>query len=140
MKLRLSYGRLILVALFLLLPVRAPAAQTAESSSIGWAGLWNNEMVEWAENANRVYKLCPKSMSQDLYEKCRKNHLAKKTWIIQAYKGPGNRSEKVGEILVTVKPGSSFIALKITKERLGTLSRIYTIRTGDMGLFSIKPS
>ena len=103
-------SRIILLAIFLLLPISTLAAEARELSSIGWGGLWNEEMIEWAENGNRIYKLCPKSMSKDSYEKCRKNQLAKKTWIIQTYKSPGKTSEKVGEILITVKPGSSFIA------------------------------
>ncbi|MEE9615365.1 MAG: hypothetical protein V3W31_10525, partial [Thermodesulfobacteriota bacterium] len=58
-------------------------------SSIGWVGLWNEEMVEWAENEKRIHGLCPESMSQVSYEKCRRDHLAEKTWMIRAYKGPG---------------------------------------------------
>lgn len=103
----------MLLSLFLLSPVSSPVIEETEHSSIGWAGwvgLWNSEMVRWAENANQIYKLCPKSMDTDSYKKCREQNLSKKTWIIPAYKNPKNTSPKVGEILITVKPGSSFIA------------------------------
>ena len=49
-------------------------------------------------------------MSQDLNKECRKHNLAKKSWTIQAYKSPKSSSEKIGEILITVTPGSPFIA------------------------------
>ncbi len=101
---------IMLLAMFLLSPISHLAAEEAQLSSIGWVGLWNEEMLEWAENENRIDRLCPRSMSQDAYEKCRRNHLAKKTWIIQAYKSPRNTSEKVGGLSITVKPGSSFVA------------------------------
>lgn len=107
---KLLRSRIILLAIFLLLPVSSLTAEERGLSSIGWAGLWNEEMVEWAENGNRIYKLCPKSMSKDSYEKCRKDNLAEKRWVIQTHKGPEDKSEKVGEIIITVNPGSPFIA------------------------------
>ena len=107
---KMLHSRIMLLAIFLLSPISNLTAEETKLSLIGWVGLWNEEMVAWAENENRIYRLCPKSMSQDSYEKCRRDHLVKKTWIIQAYKSPRNTSEKVGEILITVKPGSSFIA------------------------------
>lgn len=64
-------------------------AEEAGSPSIGWVGLWNEEMVEWAENGNRTVK---------------------KIWKIQAYRSPINTSEKIGEILIAVEPGSPFVA------------------------------
>lgn len=103
--------RNVIILLSLILsPISIIAAEDEKLSSIGWVGLWNEEMVEWAENENRMYNLCPKTMSQELYNKCKINNLAKKVWLIPAYKSPNNISEKIGVILVTVKPGSSFIA------------------------------
>ncbi len=104
------YSRVILLAIVLLSFISNSTAEVTKFSLMGWVGLWNEEMVEWAENENRIYKLCPKSMSSDSYEKCRRNNLAKKTWIIQAYKSPSNTSEKAGEIIISVKPGDPFVS------------------------------
>lgn len=101
---------IILLSLSLLSPATNSGAEETELTQIGWVGLWNSEMVNWAENANQIYKLCPKSMNQEAYKKCREKNLSKKTWTIPAFKNPNNKSPKVGEILITVKPGSSFIA------------------------------
>ena len=73
------YSRVILLAIVLLSFISNSTAEVTKFSLMGWVGLWNEEMVEWAENENRIYKLCPKSMSSDSYEKCRRNNLAKKT-------------------------------------------------------------
>ena len=86
-------------------PPRAAAPQ-----EIGWVGLWNEEMLEWVENENRIYSLCPKSMGRDSYEKCRRDNLAEKRWIVPAYNSPENTSEMAGEIIIAVEPGSPFIA------------------------------
>lgn len=109
MKKKLS-AVIILLSLSLLSPAPSPGAGETELTSIGWVGLWNSEMVQWAENANQIYKLCPKSMDKEAYKKCREKNLSKKTWTIPAFKNPNNKSPKVGEILITVKPGSPFIA------------------------------
>ncbi len=84
--------------------------EAAAPQEIGWVGLWNDDMLEWAENENQIYQLCPKSMSKETYEKCRKDNLAEKIWMVHAYKGPESSSETAGEILIAVKPGSPFTA------------------------------
>lgn len=107
---------IILLSLSLISPAQSPAMEETEETEhsnigqLGWVGLWNSEMVRWAENANQIYKLCPKSMDEELYKKCREQNLSKKTWKIPAFKNPKNTSPKLGEILITVQPGSSFIA------------------------------
>ena len=60
------YSRVILLAIVLLSFISNSTAEVTKFSLMGWVGLWNEEMVEWAENENRIYKLCPKSMSSDL--------------------------------------------------------------------------
>ena len=104
--------------------LQAVRREDAATQEIGWVGLWNEEMTKWAENENQINRLCPKSMSQDSNEKCRKNNLAEKSWTIEAYRSPGNTSEKVGEILITVKPGSSFVAS--FKDNAGTIRNFET--------------
>lgn len=86
-------------------------ADETKLSLNGWVGLWNEEMVEWAENENRIHRLCEKSkLSQDQVAECKKKYLSSKTWSITAFSSPNKKSEKLGEILITVKPGSSFLA------------------------------
>lgn len=104
------HSRVILLGIVLLSFISNSAAEVTKFPLIGWVGLWNEEMVEWAENENRIYNLCPKSMPRDSYKKCRRDNLAKKTWIIQAYKSPSNTSEKAGDIIISVKPGDSFVS------------------------------
>lgn len=100
----------ILLIFLLLFTTFNSVAEGSKASLIGWVGLWNKEMVEWVENENRIYKLCPKSMAQDTYKECRKTNLSEKTWLIEVFSSPDKKSEKVGEILITVKPGDSFVS------------------------------
>ena len=80
-----------------------------ESDSLlkGWVGLWNDEMIEWAENKNRISKLCPKILENNELKKCKDNFLSEKKWTIDTYKQSNLNSKKVGKIVILVKPGKS---------------------------------
>lgn len=107
----MSHSRvIILLAFFLLLPLSTPPTEAAQFSTVGWVGLWNKDMTDWAENGNLIKRLCPKTMSKDSFRKCRREYLTKKSWTIRAYKNPAKVSEVIGEIILTVKPGSPFMA------------------------------
>ncbi len=86
------------------------SAEEVNPSFIGWVGLWNGEMVRWAENENQIASLCPKALAQEERVKCKAENLAEKVWTIGAYTRPDKNSRKAGEILITVKPGDPFVA------------------------------
>lgn len=106
----MTHRTITLLASLLLFTIFNSVADASKSSLIGWVGLWNEEMVEWVENQNRIYNLCPKSLTQDAYEKCRRTNLSKKVWAIETYSGPDKKSGKIGEIKITVNPGNPFIS------------------------------
>jgi hypothetical protein len=86
-------------------------ANKAEVSDTGWIGLWNEEMIEWAENENQIYRLCEKDkLSPEQLEQCKEKHLSSKIWSINVHSEPSKNSPKLGEIQITVTPGSSFQA------------------------------
>lgn len=77
-------------------------------SLLGWVGFWNQEMLIWAENENRLLSLCPKSLKHEEQIKCKVDQLSEKHWTIPVYKDPNTESSKMGEIIISIKPGKPF--------------------------------
>ena len=97
----------IILGIFFFLTSSTSYSEENNPLLIGWVGFWNEEMIEWAENENRVSKLCPETFSTEDQKKCKQKYLSEKYWSIHTYNQPNANSEKIGEIVVTVKPGNS---------------------------------
>lgn len=75
-----------------------------------WIGLWNNQMMEWAENENQISILCPKTLSTNERESCKSAKLSPKIWDIKMYSKPDTESSSLGIIKITVIPGSPLLS------------------------------
>jgi len=79
-------------------------------SEIGWVGLYNQEMVEWLENQNRIDALCPRALGPTL-QSCRDEKLKPRTWGIDVREKPEWNSERLGTIVITATPGVGLTAV-----------------------------
>lgn len=96
--------RRITAVLLLALLSTTPFALT-QPEHVVWIGLWNPGMLEWAENENRIHRLCPKELEPAEQQQCREKHLPAKTWNIPLYASPDFASKQSGKLVVTVEPG-----------------------------------
>ena len=103
---KLAYFVIVIFISVVFLTGRAVSAE--QRNIVGWVGLWNTSMVEWAENENRLHRLCPKSMAEKDRTSCKNFHLRSKTWAIPTFLKPNTASTKTGEILIEITPGMGF--------------------------------
>ena len=100
-----------LIALLSLLAVgHVSFASEHRKVMLGWVGLWNNDMVQWAENGNRLGRLCPHSMAERERSACKKEVLAPRVWKLPLLNKPDAASGDSGEILITATPGRGLSA------------------------------
>jgi len=90
------------------------AQQSAETTEIGWVGLFNGDLVEWLENENRLQSLCANlSRTADEYL-CRDEKLAPKVHVVRLRAGPSENAAPAGSLLVIATPGKGLRALFVS--------------------------
>jgi hypothetical protein len=100
---------LALIIYFILSASYAYSFET-EKSEIGWIGLYNEEMVEWLENQNRIEMLCPRALGST-FQQCRDEKLKSRTWTIDVREKPATTSVKIGTIAIASAPGTGLTAV-----------------------------
>lgn len=97
--------RLILL-LLLLLPGfgRSLPAQAGEPG-IGWVGLFNDALVAWLENENRLTDLCGGSAVDESWYRCRNTQLAPKVHVVPLRSLPHESSRPGGALIIVAAPG-----------------------------------
>jgi len=89
-----------------LLQANAFAGATSQFENVGWVGLYNDELIEWLENENRLETLCPHGASDPAQERaCRVEKLANKEYVLYARSAPHHTAAVVGAIVVRATPG-----------------------------------
>lgn len=77
----------------------------------GWVGLYNDEVLQWLENANRLDQLCPEQSSdRDAQLRCREDKLAPRRQRLLLRDGPSEQAAIVGTLMIEALPGEGLRA------------------------------
>ena len=78
---------------------RAPA-------DLAWIGLYNNQLIEWLENENRLGDLCAEFLGRaDARERCRAEKLQPRPYIVVLRSGPAASAASNGSLSLVATPG-----------------------------------
>lgn len=73
---------------------------------IGWIGLYNEAMVEWLENENRLTTLCSHAAAhKEKWNACREVLMKPKRFVLQLRSAPQETATSEGTLVVLVTPG-----------------------------------
>jgi hypothetical protein len=94
-------------ALSVLITLSVGAAQRgAESSEMGWVGLYSTALIEWLENENRLDSFCAEFFGNaDARDRCRADKLLPRPLVVPLRAGPTLSSKPSGFILLLATPG-----------------------------------
>lgn len=89
---------------------RAPGATPTQPAAalpreLGWIGLFNNELVGWLENENRLNELCLGDQGSSEWHECRAAYMEPKVAVIPVRSAPRVDARRVGEIVLLAAPG-----------------------------------
>jgi hypothetical protein len=88
------------------------AAQRLEMTptELAWIGLFNNELLGWLENENRLDELCTAEPSTPGWHECRVAKMEPKVAVIPVRSEPHVSAKRLGEILLVAMPGKGLRA------------------------------
>lgn len=98
-----------------------PAAEQRQeplSSELAWIGLYNQELLDWLENENRLDTLCPTDAAAAAQAECRDEKRQPKAAVIPLHAEPRADAQRLGEILVVAVPGKGFTAFASANRRV----------------------
>ena len=72
---------------------------------LAWIGLFNNELVGWLENENRLGELCVAEQGSQDWQECRATHMEPKVAVIPVRAAPQVDGKRLGEIVLLAAPG-----------------------------------
>lgn len=102
------------LVLFAAIPAgfRSAAAQSAESlpRELAWIGLFNDELLGWLENENRLDELCTAERWTAGWHECRADRMEPRVAVIPMRSGPSADASHLGEIIVVALPGKGLRA------------------------------
>jgi hypothetical protein len=99
---------------------RPAAGQRQEPSptELAWIGLYNQELLDWLENENRLDTLCPTGPGTAAQAECRDEKMQPKAAVIPLRREPRADAERLGEILVVALPGKGLTAFASASRRV----------------------
>jgi len=106
--------RCFTIAVFCVMSLSAHAfGECMSGSEMGWIGLYNNNMLDWLENQNKIDAglLCPKSTGAEARSSCIQEHLKPMSKRIDVRKDPDPLSPLLGQIEIIAKPGEGLSAV-----------------------------
>jgi hypothetical protein len=75
-------------------------------ADLGWVGLYNNQLIEWLENENRLDELCAQFAGRtDQRDRCRLEKLEPRPYVVPLRAAPSASSRWVGSLLLLATPG-----------------------------------
>ena len=77
---------------------------------LAWIGLFNDDLVGWLENENRLKDLCGAPEGSEEWSKCREEKLEPKALVIPVRSEPRPDARRLGEILIIARPGRGLSA------------------------------
>src|SRR5688572_26930457 len=97
----------LVVAICLLAPsiVDAGGQQALPTAAPGWVGLYNDGLIEWLENENRLDEICDQFNGQAKeLDRCRAEKLEPRSFVVPLY-ADATRAVSRGALLVVAIPG-----------------------------------
>jgi hypothetical protein len=84
-----------------------PAAQLPRApADLAWVGLYNDQLIEWLENENRIDELCPDIPGKvDDRVRCRDEKLRAKPYVVVLRRTPSTTAPSPGSLLLVATPG-----------------------------------
>ena len=73
-------------------------------TEIGWVGLYNDTLIEWLENENRIDELCG-ALRGDDRDRCGEQKLRPQPFIIPLHTAPNGAGRSAGTLLLLATPG-----------------------------------
>lgn len=94
-------------ALWMVLVVTATIVQSghAVSSRFSWVGLFNDDLVQWLENENRLATLCPEGDDPTRHAACVADRLEPRVVVVTARQSPHFGAPLVGHLVIVALPG-----------------------------------
>lgn len=77
----------------------------AGEPGIGWVGLFNDDLVAWLENENRLSDLCGKGATDESWSRCRSEKLAPRVHVVPLRSLPNEASPPGGVLIIVAAPG-----------------------------------
>lgn len=72
----------------------------------GWVGLYNDEFLQWLENANRLDQLCPAQATTEAErQRCHEDKLAPRRQRLPLRDAPSAQGQVVGTLMIEAVPG-----------------------------------
>jgi hypothetical protein len=93
---------------------RAAQRQEPLPTELAWIGLYNQALLDWLENENRLDTLCPTGAAAE----CRDEQMQPMAAIIPLHAEPRADASRLGEILVVAVPGKGLSAFASAKGRI----------------------
>ncbi len=96
-----------MVAAASLATTRAGAWQRAGApAEIGWVALYDNDLIDWLENENRLKELCPDVAGDEAgRDRCRAEKLQSRPFVVPLRTAPADSAASAGSLLLLATPG-----------------------------------
>lgn len=101
----------ILVSIVITCAICPITGQTQPTHNVGWVGLYNQQLIDWLENVNRMRELCaPAEEGSAAYDACRHAQTVSKTIELRLFAAPTDTALPVGAIRLVATPGTGLAA------------------------------
>ena len=98
-------GRALAALLSVTLAVSfSEASQFRVPAEMGWVGLYNDALIQWLENENRLDDLCA-AFKEYERDRCRDEKLRPQPFVIPLHSAPSSHSKSAGSLLLLAAPG-----------------------------------
>lgn len=89
----------------------ASAQQPSASIEVGWLGLYNEALLDWLENENRLNELCPHDgIGARKLRECREEKMRPKRHEIRLRSAPDGTATLAGTLIIHATPGQGLRA------------------------------
>jgi len=94
-------------------PVWGASGQPS-NGPIGWVGLFDDELVTWLENENRLVELCSGfATDSGPWHSCREEKLSPKVHVVRLRNAPSKEAPHRGDLVVVALPGKGLRSLYV---------------------------